>query len=190
MIPVNAGCRTIRPNDSGEMVQWKPTKESPKKLPPASAVSEIEQYAAILKQNGRMPSDFNFASNVLGRYGWHATSGGGYEGRYTFFQPAFDQAMRSWWVNAVMEGGSDVLRPVFSTAEFDDSVIGHHVGRIYMAESESFLKDAVVVGLASHGGLRLNQTAPHFAMSHGISILPPDYVDMCNCYASNWGDVK
>lgn len=185
------------------------------------------KHKAILVAEGRMPLEFFDEYLVLGQYGWHSSRGGGQLsvgaamtvlapsfGMYSFHPAAFEQAKRSWWIDGVMESGSDILVPVNHGARFTtrcdvwatstngvtteysppcvntmNSPVGHRVDYIWDGEGDG-LRDATVIELvkypdgSSTGHLRLNKKARHFALTYGIGILPPDYVDMCACKMS------
>ena len=70
------------------------------------------------------------------------------------------------------------------------SPVGYRVAYISAYDSRGKhapIRDATVIEMPKHadgsftGELRLNKRAPGFAMTYDIAILPPDYVDMCNC---------
>lgn len=174
----------------------------------------IDTHVKILQKGGRMPTDFVDGYMVLGIYGWRADNGlsetgptaslgllqasGGAFGAYTFYQAAFDQAKRSWWIDGVMKAGSDLLVAVNRNAEFKrvvrseswdsegghkidqgppmNSAVGYHVGYMYHGP-----KDAVVVEVIDGRTLRLNKSSPGDVLQFDLAILPPDYVDMCDC---------
>lgn len=168
--------------------------------------AEIERHADILKREGRIPTDFWSSHRVLGRYGWHNNEGdssvggtpslgllqrgarsGGSFGAYSFYRPAFEQASRSWWIHGVMEAGSDILHVVNRNAKLTEQVIGYRVQ--YISAYPHEIRDATVIeipkwpdGSLRSSELRLNKRAPSYAMTYDIGILPPDYVDMCNCH--------
>lgn len=163
----------------------------------------FEAHAAILQQEGRLPADFEGVHYILGRYGWHGHAGhersdgvrlrrsGGAFGAYSFYQPAFEQAQRSWWIHGVMEAGSDILRPVNMNAKFADQVVGYRVGHISVVGSRESIRDAVVVEVpkyfdgSSTNTLRLDTKASGFALGYNIGILPPDFVSLCECGIPN-----
>jgi hypothetical protein len=164
----------------------------------------IESHAELLKDAGRMPVDFVSPYLYIGAYDWHSTSGRGYFGAYAFYQPAFDQASRSWFVHAMMKKGSDLLVAINRNAEFirhcryralvsqdggapkevDDcdpamnSPVGFTVSRMYQGP-----EDAVVVEVVSSNTLRLSKKSPGDVLQYDVAILPSDYVDMCACHA-------
>lgn len=160
----------------------------------------IHSYAEKLVDAGRLP-DTADAFRILGQYGWHnagsgassvgalatlsvLTSGtGGSFGAYTFYQPAYEQAQRSWQIHGMMETGSDILWPMNANAKFTEQIIGYHVG--YISDGP---EHATVIGLPKYddgsfrGGLQLDKKATKLVRQWGLMILPPDYVDMCACH--------
>jgi hypothetical protein len=157
----------------------------------------IAQHASILMDEGRMPIDFGLDFDVLGRYDWHPLGNRGGFGAYQFHQPAFEQAKRSWWIIGVMKAGSDLLVAINQNARFkgdevydlsasDDgtlgktppmnSPVGFKVGYMYNGPT-----DATVVEVINIRTLRLSKKADHDVLQYDLPILPPDYVDMCNC---------
>ena len=167
----------------------------------------IEAHTKILSEEGRLtPAANSYA--ILSQYGWHSSCGdevgarptwvfrcaGGSFGAYSFYQPAYEQAKRSWWINGVMETGSDLLRAT-SYAKFDKSIIGYDVSAISLewdGRSEfEFIRGAKVIEVLQYPDgsiksvVRLNKKAPRFAEQWGISITPPDYIDMCACTSAS-----
>lgn len=137
-----------------------------KSLPAKKSASEIyyqrqdklfEAHEKELIKLGRVPEGFSGPEMILGQYGWHTradissvgnqpplwllqNSGDeGAFGAYTFFQPAFDQAKRSWIIDGFMLPGSDLLWPTNRNAKFDKSVIGYSVD--YLSESGCYKDD-------------------------------------------------
>ena len=134
----------------------------------------------------------------------HRFSNSGSYGAYSFYRPAFDQAKRSWWIIGMMKAGSDLLVAINRNARFDNSdcsywsasdgtsgkdcpppkansPLGFLVGPMYDSESQSFIRDAVVVEVVSYDKVRLNKRAKGDVLQYDLGILPPDYIDMCAC---------
>lgn len=157
----------------------------------------IEAHAATLRKEGRMPLDFSDAFRVIGQYGWHSACGdgvgavaqvwiyrcdGGSFGAYTFYEPAFAQAKRTWWIHGVMEKGSDLLHPMNRGAKFDESIIGYGVSFMYKGpEGARVIELPKYSDGSSMNVLRLDKKSPDFAQQWDMAITPPDYVDMCSC---------
>jgi hypothetical protein len=142
----------------------------------------IEQHKAVLAELGRMPSDFWNPELFLAQYGWHSAPGLWF-GAYSFHQPAFEQAKRSWFIHGVMEKGGNRLYAMNVNAKFDESIVGYTVVFLHMG-----IRNAKVIGLykyddgsVDHRSVLINQTAAEFGFQYNIAILPPDYVDYCQC---------
>lgn len=118
----------------------------------------FESHVKELVKLGRVPEDFGGdAYTVLGQYGWHTRAdissvGGqaplwllqssgneGAFGAYTFYEPAFDQAKRTWVINGFMLPNSDLLWPMNGNAKFDKSVVGYSVE--YLTQSGCYKDD-------------------------------------------------
>lgn len=158
----------------------------------------IDEHAKVLQDAGRMPADFASAYIVLGSYGWHGDGSSGSFGAYSFYEPAFEQATRSWWINGVMHAGSDLLIAVNRNVEFIrkcrgvwadsaghsgqdcdppmHSPVGYKVGVMYDGS-----KGAKVIEVVNGHTLRLDKKSLGEALKFDLEILPPDYVDMCAC---------
>lgn len=161
----------------------------------------FEAKAKILRSHGRLPIDFFDAAMILGQYGGHSSGLGSSFGAYSFYQPAFDQADRSWWIQGMMRAGSDLLVAVNRNAAFTggtcngwgsgstredgcfswsykppQSPVGYSVGFIYKGP-----ENAKVIEVVDKITLRLDKTSPSDVMQYDLSILPPDYVDLCAC---------
>lgn len=146
----------------------------------------IDDHASILMKEGRMPTDFAATFTVLGEFGWHKLSDA-YSGVYTFHQASFDQAKRSWWIHGTMKAGSDLLVAVNRNSQFEcsdwdatsckmNSPVGFSVGFMYKGPV-----DAKVLAVVGRSTLRLDKVSPADVLQYDLSILPPDYVDMCQC---------
>jgi hypothetical protein len=119
-----------------------PVKQSAEDVYIDRQLKIIESHKAELVKMGRMSADYGSAEILLGRYGWHTSSelssvgataplwllkrggDGGSFGAYSFYQPAFEQAKRTWVIDAFMLPGSDLLWVRNRNIKFDKSVIG------------------------------------------------------------------
>jgi hypothetical protein len=153
----------------------------------------IEKHKDVLAKQGRMPVDFSFPETVLAQYSWHSFKDGLF-GAYTFYEPAFQQAQKSWWIHGFVKKGSDVLIAVNKNAQFKqycrsvtwnmdgtetrdcdppmNSMVGYQVG--------SGL--GTVVEVIDDSTLRLDRKATADTLRFDLSITPPDYEDMCACH--------
>jgi hypothetical protein len=104
----------------------------------------FDDHTKELVKLGRVSEDFD-AYTLLGQYGWHTradiasvgseaplwvlqSSGDeGAFGAYTFYPPAFEQAKRTWVVDAFMLPDSDLLWIRNRNIKFDKSVIGRTI---------------------------------------------------------------
>lgn len=191
VLVVAAGCSVREPSSSEDL--W------------SDAAAEIDARAKELMAEGRMPLGFGIPATVIGREHGRA-------GVYRFYPPAFDQAKRSWWIDGVMEAGSDILVPVNQNARFTTwcdvwvstdgrrsppcvntmgSPVGYRIPYLNAHASDGTyapIRDATVLEMPTYpdgtpkGTLRLDKKAPGFSLTYGIAILPPDYVDMCACH--------
>lgn len=150
----------------------------------------IDQHKDELVVLGRMSKDYSsmYVDLALARYGWHG-DGDGYFGAYSFYQPAFEQAKRGWFLSQghVIEGNDELWSD--ENLKFDDTVKGRTV-TLYMSWREkgefknSYFK-ATIIGFPPKehcsNCLLLDKSAPHYAEMAQIQILPDDWVDMCAC---------
>lgn len=172
----------------------------------------FSSHQAELVKQGRMPSDFGDAYRVLGQYGWHTgrdtsvrevgtrpslgflqfSDGGGTFGAYTFYEPAWEQAQRSWWIHGVMETGSNVLHAVNMSAKFTDQVVGYYVDFLWdgcrTCDGRTSPRHIKVLDIPkySDGSLHsrelvIDYRAKRFVEMYNVGVLPADYVDMCAC---------
>jgi hypothetical protein len=159
----------------------------------------IEAHKQELVKLGRMSNDFGMAEIILGRYDWHG-DGPGYFGAYSFYQPAFEQAKRGWFLHGEVLEGSNELWPhddwdtkgQSHIIHFDESIIGYTLPEMYM----SWFKDgkytgawftAKIIGIAEDGHIAiLDRRAPHHAEQWQMQIVPNDWQDMCAC-TDNFG---
>jgi len=178
----------------------KAQNNAPKKMNTKSQEALISEHAQTLMEHGRLPSDFGSPFIILGQYGWVSDASGS-RGRYSFYQPAFEQADRSWWIHGMMKAGSDLLIAVSRTARFtggecnqwasssnsdmqcvgwtyrpSQSPVGYDVGFMYKGPEH-----AKVLEVVDYKTLRLDKRAVNDVLQFDLSILPPDYVDMCSC---------
>jgi hypothetical protein len=144
----------------------------------------IRAKGELLRQAGRIPAADHEGAFTLypkvGRYEWHAGPRGGYFGAYAFSQLAFEQAMRSWWVHGTIAARSDLLVAANPNAKFDPSVVGYAVNSIYLGHDRS-LTGAKVVEFVDEHTVRLDRTAEADGEQWALGVLPPDYVDLCDC---------
>lgn len=186
-----------------------------------SEMKIIEKHADALKKRGQMPTDFADTYRVLGTYGWHSDrdvtvqssgiqpslnvlrNGGGSFGAYSFFEPAYDQAKRTWFIHGMMKAGSDLLIAFNRNAKLDDSPdgyclagcteegnkrlagekigtpLGYKVGYMYKGPV-----DTTVIEIIDRRTVRLSKKADHDVMQYDLILAPADYVDMCGCTMS------
>ena len=154
----------------------------------------IDQHKALLVKSGRMAQGFGMAELVLGQYAWHG-DGSGYFGAYSFYQPAFEQAKRGWFLahGYVIEGNNE-LWVDDDNIKFDDTVKGRSVNLAMFWYENVKHKDArfqaKIIGLPPEKDcahcLLLDKRAPHYAEQYQVQILPEDWVNMCSCI-NNFG---
>lgn len=155
----------------------------------------MKSHVELLRKAGRWPLEGEDgqpdAFSTFGRYDWHFNkSGEGYFGAYSFYQPAFDQAARSWFFHGQMAEGSDILVNV-GHGEFDKSIVGYtvgnmtycslHGGELHHCFGDGFAGGKVTEFIdATH--IRLDHRARWDAEMYGLATTPPDYQDMCACH--------
>lgn len=139
---------------------------------------KFDEHAAKLVQAGRWPTaDTDEVYEEIGQYGEHSRDfRKGWFGAYTFHQPAFDQAMRSWRVWAKMSKGGDVLEAVNPEVRFDASIVGSRIDNMY-----GIWMDATVVAFIDAHHVRLDKRSRESFEEARADIRPPDYQDMCGC---------
>jgi hypothetical protein len=169
----------------------------------------IEAHKALLVKAGRITDPSHFSAEVyLASYGWHGDANGSF-GAYTFYAPAFEQAKRIFVIHGEVDEGSNILvdanyghyvedeRGVTELSSdnvgkgaFDPSIVGDTVPGLTYCESygnhnkycdEPGLIGAKVIKFIDRGHVMLDKTADHDAVMYGLTITPPDYVDMCGC---------
>ena len=163
----------------------------------AAEREKINQHAKMLVKMGHMSSSAANqadASTILGRYAWHG-NGEGYFGAYSFYQPAFEQAKRGWFLNGEVLEGSNELWPQDDwdnatqshEIKFDQSAIGLKVSGMWMSwyengEYKGEYFTAKIVGIKNDGSTAiLDKRAPHYARQSGMQIVPADWQDLCAC---------
>lgn len=177
--------RNCRGSSNGDHAEgeWNPCLEDDLM---SAEEAKIEAHKAELVKLGHMDEDFRMAETVIGHYEWHG-NGGGYFGAYSFYEPAFEQAKRGWFLHGeVLEGSNELWTPGRSI-HFDQSAIGLKVQRLSMSwfEKGSFRNqwfNAKIVGIKEDGQTAiLDKHAPHHAEQWGLQIVPDDWKDMCGC---------
>lgn len=162
-----------------------------------SEQAKIKLHAKELVKSGHMTSDFierSDLSSILGRYAWYGDDKG-YFGAYSFYEPAFEQAKRGWFLHGEVLQGSNELWPQDDWSgerqayeiKFDKSAIGYKLPPMNMSwfkdgkyTSDSFT--ATIIGFSEDGHIAiLDKRAPHHAEQWGMSIVPADWQDMCAC---------
>lgn len=112
-------------------------------------------------------------------------------GSYTFSEEAFAQAKRMFVLHGQIAEGSDLLIDVGQGA-FDKTVVGYDVGSMSYCSlhggklwhcygADSFFQKSKVVEFIDKHTVRLDHKAKWDAEMYGLTVTPPDYVDMCNC---------
>lgn len=189
-----AGCNA-ESTDHVSLIDY-PRVTEPKKKPPEiplileSAESFIERESAQIQRHWKELQRMGHAMGethwmlpflVLGKYGWRKTEKELF-GAYTFSPLAFEQAKDNWWIYGKITKGTSTLKSLTQNIRFDESIIGHRVGAVYMRKSEKFFSGAVVVGIVDSQTVLLDRIAENDGEMYGLSILSPQYVDMCNCH--------
>ena len=151
-------------------------------------LKEMDTRAEEIKKAGRMPQDYGNVWMTIGTYDWYS-EGSARFGAYRFYEPAFQQAMRSWIIHGFTIKGDTLLYATNPNAEFDDSIVGYTVSYGYVEDQRRFasMQTTVVESLkfsdnSGHRGiLRLKDPAPETGPRYNIAIRPPDWVEMCGC---------
>lgn len=124
---------------------------------------------------------------VLGRYDWYSIGRAGSFGMYVLYPPAVEQAGRSWYVHVKVAPNSDLVVAQGTNVRFDQTAIGHSIDGIYQPKSQKMLAGKVIE-LIDARTLRIDQRADSGGGEQfDLAILPPNYVDMCNCMVGGGG---
>lgn len=160
--------------------------------------AKINAHAKLLVAAGHMTTEFTKQAStytLLGQYNWHGGATGGYFGAYSYYEPAFQQARRGWFMHGEVLEGNNEFWPEddwdsdkqASEIKFDASIIGYQLPRMSMAwakDGKVIYGDftAKIVGVKENGHtLILDKYAPHQAEQWGMEIVPPGWQDLCNC---------
>jgi hypothetical protein len=151
--------------------------------------AKIEAHAKMLVALGHMSNDYVNrveTATILGRYAWHG-NGSGYFGAYSFYEPAFEQAKKGWFLHGEVLEGSNELWTGDDGIKFDSAAIGLTIQGMNMSwfangKYTSAWFTAKIVGIKDDDKTAiLDKRAPHHAEQWGMQIVPKDWRDMCEC---------
>lgn len=118
-------------------------------------------------------------------------------GAYSFLEAAFEQAKHLYIIRGQMAEGSALLVDVGAGA-FDKDIVGYTVpgltycslhggklwhcgGNLFDLGPDTSFGPSKVLKFIDKFTVQLDHKAKYDAEMYGLTITPPDYVDMCNC---------